>query len=341
MLYEALRPLLFQLDAETSHDLMLGTMAKISGHPALLKRLQRTYGDRVASKPRRVMGIDFPNPVGLAAGLDKAGAAAPAFAALGFGFIELGTVTPKAQPGNEKTRLFRLTGNRAIINRMGFNSDGLKVFVRNLESRKPGCITGINLGKNAVTPIESALDDYQAGLRASWKLADYITINISSPNTKNLRQLQEGDELNTLLAGIDQERLRLQDQYQVNVPIALKVAPDLDSDGIKHIAQLCNQHRMDGLMAANTTLARPENLEPRFRSENGGLSGEPLTAASTAVIASFRQELGEGFPIIGVGGIMNASDARDKLEAGSDLLQVYTGLIYRGPALVREIVDGL
>lgn len=335
MLYPLLRPLLFSLDAEHAHELTLGTLAK---HPGLVPQ------QRIAANPVRVMGIDFPNPVGLAAGLDKNGSAIDGLARLGFGFIEIGTVTPRPQPGNPKPRMFRLPQANAIINRMGFNNLGLDVLIENVKRSRwvrDGGILGINIGKNADTPIERATDDYLIGLRGAHPYARYITVNISSPNTKNLRQLQGADELNQLLGALDAERRKLDAAAGRVVPVALKIAPDLDPEQIEVIADATVRHHIDALIATNTTLSRTgvENLP--HGGEAGGLSGAPVYEKSTAVLRALAQRLDGRVPLIGVGGITEGVHAKAKIDAGAQLVQLYSGLIYRGPALVADAARAL
>lgn len=300
-----------------------------------------------APKPdlRKVMGLEFANPVGLAAGLDKDGAYIDALASLGFGFIEIGTVTPRAQPGNPRPRMFRLPQARAIINRMGFNNGGVDAFVANVQAskfyqNKEGTI-GLNIGKNADTPIERAVDDYLLCLEKVYPYASYVTVNISSPNTKNLRQLQGASELDALLAQLKQAQSRLADHHQRYVPIALKIAPDIDSEQIKEIAGALLRHRLDAVIATNTTITRDAVQGLPHAEEAGGLSGAPVFALSNRVIRGLRAELGDALPIIGVGGILSGADARAKIDAGATLVQLYSGLIYCGPALVRECAAAL
>lgn len=291
------------------------------------------------------MGIRFPNPVGLAAGLDKDGACIDGLAALGFGFIEIGTVTPRAQPGNPKPRMFRLPQANALINRMGFNNGGVDAFVRNVQASrfyqdKQG-VLGLNIGKNADTPIERATDDYLTCLEKVYPFADYVTVNISSPNTKNLRQLQQASELGALLSSLKQSQRSLADRHGRYVPIALKIAPDLDAEQITTIADSLLQHQIDAVIATNTTTTRDAVQGLAHADEAGGLSGAPVLPLSNRVISALRAELGDTIPIIGVGGILSGADAREKMLAGASLVQVYTGLIYRGPALVSECVQAL
>ena len=330
MLYSLLRPLLFALDAETAHHLTLDGLK--TAHALGLARNAAS-----PCRPRAVMGLDFPNPVGLAAGLDKNGDCIDALAALGFGFIEIGTVTPRPQPGNPKPRLFRIPEANAIINRMGFNNLGVDHLVRNVQAMRYRGILGINIGKNFDTPIENAVDDYLIGLRKVYAHASYVTVNISSPNTKNLRQLQQSDELGQLLGALKAEQEKLSEQHGKYVPLALKIAPDLDTEQVIAIADLLREHRIDAVIATNTTLSRKgvENLP--HGAEAGGLSGAPVRLQSTAVVKQLSLALQNEIPIIGVGGILNGLDAHEKIKAGASLVQIYSGLIYRGPELIGEI----
>jgi dihydroorotate dehydrogenase len=332
LMYSALRPLLFQLDAERTHHLTLQGLQ--AAHALGLTRLMPSPP---ACRSRHVMGLDFPNPVGLAAGLDKNGAYIDALSALGFGFIEVGTVTPRAQPGNPQPRLFRIPQARGIINRFGFNNDGVDALVANVKRAKYRGILGINIGKNFDTPIERATDDYLICLRKVYAHASYVTVNISSPNTKNLRQLQDKEALEGLLAALKQEQASLADSHGKYVPVALKIAPDLETEQIIEIADLLLKHKMDAVIATNTTLSR-EGVEglPNAQ-ETGGLSGAPVRLKSTAVVKQLSLALGKEIPIIGVGGILDGLDAEEKIRAGASLVQVYSGLIYRGPELVRDI----
>jgi dihydroorotate dehydrogenase len=338
-LYALARPLLFSLDPESAHDVTLSTLSACA-------RLGLTqWLPKPASDPRTVMGIRFPNPVGLAAGLDKDGACIDGLAALGFGFIEIGTVTPRAQPGNPKPRMFRLPQANALINRMGFNNGGVDAFVRNVQASrfyqdKQG-VLGLNIGKNADTPIERATDDYLSCLEKVYPFADYVTVNISSPNTKNLRQLQQASELGALLSSLKQSQRSLADRHGRYVPIALKIAPDLDAEQITTIADSLLQHQIDAVIATNTTTTRDAVQGLAHADEAGGLSGAPVLPLSNRVISALRAELGDTIPIIGVGGILSGADASAKMLAGASLIQVYTGLIYRGPALVSECVQAL
>ena len=339
LLYALARPLLFSLDAEHAHNLTLASLRRAAGL-GLTGLLHRPAPD-----PRQVMGITFPNPVGLAAGLDKDGAYIDGLAALGFGSIEIGTVTPRAQPGNPKPRMFRLPEANAIINRMGFNNGGVDAFVRNVQAskfyRNKEGVLGLNIGKNADTPIERAADDYLHCLEKVYPYASYVTVNISSPNTKNLRQLQGASELDALLSTLKDAQQRLADQHKRYVPIALKIAPDVDAEQVKNIADALLRHRFDGVIATNTTISREAVKGMPHAEEAGGLSGSPVLDASNRVIRALKAELGEALPIIGVGGILSGADARAKVDAGAALVQLYSGLIYRGPALIRECAEAL
>ncbi len=335
MLYSLLRPLLFSLDAETAHAVTLSGLDR-----AYAMGLQRAPRQPEGCA-RRVMGLDFPNPVGLAAGLDKDGDHIDALAALGFGFIEIGTVTPRPQPGNPRPRLFRVREARAIVNRMGFNNAGVDRLVANVEASSFRGVLGINIGKNFDTPIDRAADDYVHCLKHVYRLASYVTVNISSPNTRDLRQLQESRELGGLLGAVTAAREKLADQHGRRVPLALKIAPDLEDGQIDAIAELALASRIDAIIATNTTVSRDGVTGLRHADEAGGLSGAPLTRRSTYVVSRLARKLGGALPVIGVGGIMSAQDAADKIVAGASLVQVYTGLIYRGPELVRECVGTL
>ncbi|MDL1862527.1 quinone-dependent dihydroorotate dehydrogenase [Betaproteobacteria bacterium PRO7] len=339
MLYDLARPFFFALDPETAHDLAFGGLARV--HALGLTKLARPH---VPADPVDAMSLRFPNPVGLAAGLDKNAAYIDALGDLGFGFIEVGTVTPLPQPGNPKPRLFRLPKAAALINRMGFNNEGLERFVANVAASRTfsaaGGVLGLNLGKNAATPIENALDDYVLGLRAVYPLlverAGYVAINISSPNTKNLRSLQGGSELDALLRGLAVERARLADRHGKRVPIAVKIAPDLDDADLPRVADALVAHGMDAVIATNTTIARDRVAGLPHAEEAGGLSGAPLFERSTEVVRTLAAHLKGALPIVAVGGILSGADAVAKVEAGATLVQIYTGLIYRGPALVAE-----
>jgi dihydroorotate dehydrogenase len=287
------------------------------------------------------MGMQFPNPVGLAAGLDKNGTYIDALSSLGFGFIEIGTVTPRPQPGNPEPRLFRVPQAKGIINRMGFNNDGVDALIQNVRSAEFKGILGINIGKNFDTPLENAADDYLICLRKVYAYASYIAVNISSPNTKNLRQLQEKSALENLLLALKQEQKKLADMHGKYTPVALKIAPDLEPEQVVEIAELLLKHQVDGVIATNTTLSRVGVEGLPHAAEAGGLSGAPVRERSTGVIRQLSKLLGDAIPIIGVGGILSGQDALEKMNAGASLVQLYSGLIYRGPALVTEVASAL
>lgn len=338
--YKIARPLLFSMDAEKAHHLTLQRLKAHYNNP-LLRPL---ISNNIAPLPTTLMGLKLQNPVGLAAGLDKNGEYIDALSSMGFGFIEVGTVTPRAQPGNPQPRMFRLPSKSCLINRMGFNNDGLATFLNNVRQshyRQRGGILGLNLGKNANTPIEKASEDYLIGLEGVYPFADYITINISSPNTKNLRALQGEDELSQLLKLLQEKRLQLADQHQRYVPIAIKIAPDMDEEQVSSIAHLLSTYHMDGVIATNTTLSRDAVQGLPHANEAGGLSGPPVHEMSLKVIRKLRQELGKDFAIIGVGGIMSGQQAVEKIQAGANAIQLYTGLVYQGPKLVKECVESL
>jgi dihydroorotate dehydrogenase len=336
MIYSVVRPLLFALDAETAHHFTLATLRRLDKLGLL-----PAAGAAPPSRVRTVAGIAFPNPVGLAAGLDKNGDCIDALARLGFGFIEIGTVTPRPQPGNPRPRLFRLPAARAIINRLGFNSEGVDRLVENVKRARYRGVLGINIGKNADTPNERAADDYLACLRKVYPLATYVTVNISSPNTKNLRDLQQDEALDALLGTLKAEQGRLADIHGKRVPLAVKIAPDLDDAQIAVIAGLLRRHRVEAAIATNTTIARDGVTGMPHAAEAGGLSGAPVTQRSTRVLRGLCVALAGEIPVIGVGGIMSATDARARVDAGASLVQLYTGLVYRGPALVKECVAAL
>jgi dihydroorotate dehydrogenase len=338
--YALTRPFLFGLDPERAHELTLDAIASLQNTPA-----QCLWSQPRVDDPATVAGLKFPNRIGLAAGLDKNGRCIDGLGAMGFGFIEVGTVTPKAQPGNPKPRMFRLPAANALINRLGFNNLGLSAFLDNVQRarrfRAAGGVLGLNIGKNAATPIDNAVDDYLLCLDGVYPHADYVTVNISSPNTKNLRSLQSDEALDALLGPLQARREELARQHRRRVPLFLKIAPDLDATQVALIAATLQRHGLDGVIATNTTIARAAVSGLPHAEEQGGLSGEPVREASNQVIASLRQALGAGFPIIGVGGVFGADDARAKRAAGADLVQVYTGLIYRGSALVPECAQAL
>ena len=337
--YALTRRFLFGLDPETAHDLTLGTLARVQHTPLVCAVAQTRVDD-----PTTVAGLRFPNRIGLAAGLDKNGRCIDGLGAMGFGFIEVGTVTPKAQPGNPKPRMFRLPEANALINRLGFNNDGLAAFVANVKRarfRQRGGILGLNIGKNAATPIERAVDDYLLCLDGVYPHADYVTVNISSPNTQNLRALQSDAALDGLLSAVQERRAALAQRHGRRVPIFVKIAPDLTPDQVDAIAVTLRRCGIDGVVATNTTIARDAVKSLPHGAEAGGLSGAPVFAASNRVISQLRSTLGANYPIIGVGGVMSAADAQAKIVAGADLIQIYTGFIYKGPELVTEAARAL
>jgi dihydroorotate dehydrogenase len=339
VIYDLARPLLFALDPERAHQLALRKLTR-----AYELGLTRWLRPAVPDDPVEVFGVRFRNPVGLAAGLDKNGACVDALGELGFGFIELGTVTPRPQPGNPRPRMFRLPSAQALINRLGFNNDGVASFVARVGSSRAfsahGGVLGLNIGKNADTPIEHALDDYLTCLREVYPLLierpGYVTVNISSPNTRDLRSLQGEDQLRDLLRGLCDERRRLADRHGKRVPMAIKIAPDLDDIDLPRIADSVVECEFDALIATNTTTARDRVAGLANAEQAGGLSGAPLNARSTAVVSALARHLRGRLPIIGVGGILNGADALAKIEAGASLIQLYTGLVYRGPRLIAE-----
>ena len=339
--YPLARRFLFGLDAEAAHDLTMKALAGTQGTPLAL-----AYSKRRVDDPVTMAGLRFPNRIGMAAGLDKNARCIDGLAAMGFGFVEVGTVTPLGQPGNPKPRMFRLPKAQALINRLGFNNDGLDAFITNVKRSKvrqtstaSPLVLGLNIGKNAATPIDNAVDDYLACLNGVYPHADYVTVNISSPNTKNLRALQSDDALDALLGQIAERRETLAAQHGKRVPLFVKIAPDLDDAQIDVIAATLKRHGMDGVVATNTTLSRAAVTGQRHSEEAGGLSGAPVLAASNRIITQLRTALGSGFPIIGVGGVMSGADAVSKIKAGADVVQIYTGLIYHGPALVSEAAN--
>lgn len=340
MLYKLTRPLLFSLDAEAAHELTLTALQR--GHDL---GIASWIAARVDPLPVSVMGLHFSNPVGLAAGLDKTAAHIDALGSLGFGFIEVGTVTPRPQPGNAKPRMFRLTRSQALINRMGFNNEGADQFVANVHRQRAfrdrGGIVGLNIGKNADTPIERALEDYRTCLRRVYEDADYVAVNVSSPNTKELRSLQSARQLDGLLTGLTEERKRLEDRHGKRVPIAVKIAPDLADLSVPQIADQLVEHQMDAVIATNTTIERGNVSGLKHADELGGLSGRPLTERATQVVHLLARHLQGALPIIGVGGIMSGRDAVEKIQAGASLVQLYTGFIYSGPDLVAECVEAI
>ncbi|MGN8002232.1 quinone-dependent dihydroorotate dehydrogenase [Acidovorax sp. 22279] len=341
--YALTRPFLFGMDAEAAHELTMDMLARGQRTP-----LQWAWCNETVSDPITLAGLKFPNRVGMAAGLDKNARCIDALGAMGFGFVEVGTVTPKAQPGNPKPRMFRLPEARALINRLGFNNEGLDAFLRNVQqaqfrkqNRQHPMLLGLNIGKNATTPIENATSDYLICLEGVYPHADYVTVNISSPNTQNLRALQSDAALDALLGAIAERRETLAAQHQRRVPVFVKIAPDLDEAQVAVIAATLQRHGMDGVIATNTTISRAAVQGMRHAEETGGLSGTPVLEASNQVIRQLRATLGSGFPIIGVGGIMSADDAVSKIRAGADVVQIYTGLIYEGPALVVKAAKAI
>ncbi len=337
--YALTRPFLFGLDAEHAHELTLATIARLQNTP-----LQCLWQQPRIDDPVTLAGLRFPNRIGLAAGLDKNGRCIDGFGAMGFGFIEVGTVTPKGQPGNPKPRIFRLPQADALINRLGFNNEGLDAFIANVRRagfRRRGGLLGLNIGKNAATPIENAVDDYLLGLEGVYPHADYVTVNISSPNTQNLRSLQSDAALDALLGRLQECRQQLIARHGRSVPMFVKIAPDLDEAQVGVIAATLKKNAIDGVIATNTTLSRDAVQGQAHATEVGGLSGRPVFEASNRVVGQLRAALGAGYPIIGVGGVMSGADARAKRDAGADVVQIYTGLIYRGPALVSEAARAL
>lgn len=336
MFYSAIRKVFFKFDPEAIHELTIKGFKATGATP-----LNILYKQTVPNKPVEVMGIKFPNPVGLAAGLDKNGECIKAFEALGFGFIEVGTVTPRPQPGNDKPRIFRLPEANAIINRMGFNNKGVDYLVDQVIKANYSGVLGINIGKNKDTPDENAKDDYIHCMRKVYDYATYITVNISSPNTPGLRSLQYGDALNELLSALKAEQTTLAEQYGKYVPVAVKIAPDLNAEEVTSIAECLIANNIDGVIATNTTLARDKVSHLPFGNEQGGLSGAPVKDKSTEIIQMLAKALDNKLPIIGVGGIASGADAQEKIAAGAKLVQVYTGFIYQGPQLIKEIVQAL
>jgi len=337
--YSIARPFLFGMDPEAAHDLTMGLVAKSQGTP-----LQMAYSSAKVHDPLELAGLRFPNRVGLAAGMDKNARCIDGLGAMGFGFVEVGTVTPLAQSGNPKPRMFRLPESQALINRLGFNNEGLQAFVANVRAARcrqtpqgrQDLVLGLNIGKNGATPMERAVDDYLIALEGVYPHADFVTVNISSPNTKNLRALQSDEAIDALLSAVAAKREALAQGQGKRVPLFVKIAPDLDETQVSVIAAALLRHGMDGVVATNTSLSR-EAVQGRLRAqEAGGLSGAPVLQASNRVIAQLRAALGPHFPIVGVGGILSGADAVSKLQAGADVVQIYTGLIYKGPALVRE-----
>jgi len=333
--YGLVRKVMFKMSGETSHELgldMLGAAERLS--------LLSYMAPKIPDCPVEMMGITFPNPVGLAAGLDKNGDYIDAFARLGFGFIEIGTITPRSQPGNPKPRLFRLAEKQAIINRMGFNNKGVDHLVEQVKKAKFKGVLGINIGKNFDTPVESAVDDYLICLNKVYQHATYITVNISSPNTPGLRDLQFGDTLDELLAPIRARQLELAEEFGYK-PVLVKIAPDMDEENVQLVAETLIKNNIDGVIATNTTLSREGVEDHKFGSEMGGLSGAPLEDSATETVAALVAALDGKLPVIGVGGILDGAGAVEKIDAGAQLVQIYSGFIYRGPELIRESVDAI
>ncbi|HAS6053583.1 quinone-dependent dihydroorotate dehydrogenase [Vibrio vulnificus] len=336
MLYRLARAGFFQLDAEKAHDLAIQNFKRFTGTP-----IDLFYRQQLPNRPVECMGLTFRNPVGLAAGLDKNGECIEAFDAMGFGFVEVGTVTPRAQSGNDKPRLFRLVGAEGIINRMGFNNLGVDNLIENVKKAKYSCVLGINIGKNKDTPIEKGVEDYLICMEKVYEYAGYIAVNISSPNTPGLRTLQYGEALDELLVELKRKQAELEEKHGKYVPLALKIAPDLTDDEIRQICQSLINNKIDGVIATNTTLDRTMVEGMKHAQEAGGLSGRPLQSRSTEVVRLLRKELQGNIPIIGVGGVDSYVAAKEKMLAGADLVQVYSGFIYHGPGLVRDIVKNL
>ncbi|KGK11217.1 quinone-dependent dihydroorotate dehydrogenase [Vibrio navarrensis] len=336
MLYRLARAGFFQLDAEKAHDLAIQNFKRFTGTP-----LDLFYRQQLPHRPVECMGLTFRNPVGLAAGLDKNGECIEAFDAMGFGFVEVGTVTPRPQSGNDKPRLFRLVNAEGIINRMGFNNEGVDYLIENVKKAKYSCILGINIGKNKDTPIEKGVEDYLICMDKVYEYAGYIAVNVSSPNTPGLRSLQYGEALDELLSSLKHKQEELAEKYSKYVPLTLKIAPDLTDEEIKQICQSLIKNKIDGVIATNTTLDRSIVEGMKYANEAGGLSGRPLQSRSTEVVRLLHQELQGDIPIIGVGGIDSFVAAKEKMMAGANLVQVYSGFIYHGPGLVRDIVKNL
>lgn len=334
--YSLAKPLLFALDPERAHDLGLKAIES-----AWRLGLNPLMAARNPTLPTEAFGIHFPNPVGLAAGLDKNGTHVRALSSLGFGFVEIGTVTPRAQPGNPKPRMFRLTDHRAVINRLGFNNQGVDALVRNVERTSFDGVLGINIGKNRDTPNERAVEDYRTCLDRVYPLASYITVNISSPNTQGLRELQAEDALRAFIGTLRERQEQLASQHGRRKPMLLKIAPDLDAAEMDAMAAVLIETGVDGLICTNTTIDRSTVIGHRHADEAGGLSGAPLMAPSTAVLRGMAERLGGRIPLVGVGGILSGTDARAKVEAGATLVQFYTGMIFRGPSLIGECVEAL
>ena len=338
-MYQLFRQGIFQMDAEKAHNFTIQCL-KLAGNP-LCQPILKSLIHAPKGFPKKVMGVNFPNPIGLAAGADKNGDAIDGFGALGFGFLEVGTVTPVAQDGNAKPRQFRLIEAEGIINRNGFNNNGIDYLIENVKNARYKGVIGINIGKNKFTPLEQGKDDYIFCLNKAYNYAGYITVNISSPNTPDLRQLQYGDYFDDLLRSIKGRQAILANQYNKYVPIAVKIAPDLTESELVQIADTLVRHKMDGVIATNTTISRDTVMGMKNAEHQGGLSGKPLQHKSTEIIKRLHQELKGQIPIIGSGGIDGLQNAQEKIEAGAELLQVYSGLIYHGPKLVKELVKNI
>ncbi|WP_028115437.1 quinone-dependent dihydroorotate dehydrogenase [Ferrimonas senticii] len=335
MFYRIAQKFLFQTQAETAHNLAM-TGIRVTGNTPLAC----FYSQNVPYAPVEFMGITFPNPVGLAAGMDKDGEAIDGFAAMGFGHLEVGTVTPRPQPGNDKPRAFRLKPVRGIINRMGFNNKGVDNLVANIKASNPGdCVIGVNIGKNKDTPLEQGKDDYLICMDKVYEVAGYIAVNISSPNTPGLRQLQYGEMLDDLLSSLKNRQQQLAEKHGKYVPVALKIAPDLTDEELAEVCGSLLRNKLDGVIATNTTLSREGVEHLPEHQQAGGLSGAPLTARSTEIIRKLHQHLGDQMPILGVGGIESAATAMEKLDAGAKMVQIYTGFIYEGPQLIKAITE--
>lgn len=335
-MYQFARQALFSLDPELAHDLTIKALKKTGRSP-----LKCLYTSKAMDKPVTVMGLEFKNPLGLAAGLDKNGECIDAFGAMGFGFVEVGTVTPRPQAGNPKKRLFRLPAAQAIINRMGFNNKGVDYLVSQVKQSNYQGVLGINIGKNKDTPNEKGKDDYIACMRKTFEHASYITVNISSPNTPGLRDLQHGEALNELLSSLKNEQLDLAAKHNKQVPLVVKLAPDMDQEQVAGFAQTLLDNQIDAVCATNTTLSREAVKGLPFAEEQGGLSGHPLHSQSLEIIRQLKQHLGDRMPIIGVGGIDSGDRAKASMQAGAQLLQVYSGFIYHGPDLIKKIVNAI
>jgi len=334
MFFSLSQKIMFQLDPERAHEMAISFMKNSVNTP-----LACAYRQSIIDKPVNVMGIDFKNPVGLAAGLDKNGECVDAFDAMGFGFVEVGTVTPRPQSGNDKPRIFRLKEQQAIINRMGFNNKGVDYLVDQVSRRQSKGILGINIGKNFDTPVEQGKDDYLLCMDKVYQHASYITVNISSPNTPGLRSLQYGEALDDLLASLKERQAQLAITHHKTIPLLLKIAPDLSHDEVVQISDSILRYKMDGVIATNTTLSREGVESSSYGNQAGGLSGRPVALKSTQVVKTLSEELKGQCPIIGVGGIDSATTAQDKFNAGASLVQIYTGFIYQGPKLIKSIVE--